>query len=120
MKRFLLAALLLLLCGALFAELQGYPKTIIAEDFTAGCANCTDSYSGLDVVHSQYDRTEFNSVRYYPLGHPLGNAETDALFGLYDVSYTPYVFFNGQVFVQSETLGHVGDSFFYGKRIFKY
>jgi hypothetical protein len=95
MKRFLLAFLLLLLSGALFAELQGYPKTIIAEDFTAGCANCTDSYSGLDVVHSQYDRTEFNSVRYYPLAHPLGNAETNAMFELYDVSYTPYVFFNG-------------------------
>jgi hypothetical protein len=95
MRRFLLAALLLLLSGALFAELQGYPKTIIAEDFTAGCANCTDSYSGLDVVHSQYDRTEFNSVRYYPLAHPLGNPETDALFELYDVTYTPYVFFNG-------------------------
>ncbi|MDY6916293.1 MAG: T9SS type A sorting domain-containing protein [Candidatus Cloacimonadota bacterium] len=95
MKRFYLMFLLLLMCGVLFAELEGYPKTILAENFTSGCANCTDSYSGLDVVHNQYDRTEFNSVRYYPQSHPLGNEETNAIYSLYGISYTPFVIFDG-------------------------
>lgn len=65
--------------GVALADLDAYPKTTLAEDATATwCTYCPYAYQGLEVVHSNYDWSEFASVRYYASSGSYGSPEIDA------------------------------------------
>jgi hypothetical protein len=88
----------LLLAVVLLAPTAGaqVPRGVFAEDGTATwCTYCPSAYSGLEVMKSRYDRTEFNAVRYYATSGDLGTAETDARNAYYGISAFPTVMFDG-------------------------
>jgi hypothetical protein len=87
-------ALVLIPSGAL----AQYPRGVIAEDCTATwCGWCPFAYTGLEVMKSRYDTTEFTSVRYYSSsdGGGLATAETDGRITYYGVDGYPTVIFDG-------------------------
>jgi hypothetical protein len=73
------------------------PRGVLAEDCTVtSCSSCADSYTGLEVMKSVYDATEFMAVRYYDTSGDLGNAETEARIGTYyGVTTFPTVLIGG-------------------------
>jgi hypothetical protein len=82
--------------GAALADLDAYPKTTLAEDATATwCTYCPYAYQGLEVVHANYDWSEFASVRYYASSGSYGSPEIDAAIAYYGVGGYPTVIFNG-------------------------
>jgi len=96
MKRLLVVLAVLLVPAAALAQLTAYPKTSLAEDFTATwCGYCPDAYAGLEVVHSNYDYSEFLSARFYATSGDYGTTETDARMGYYGFSSYPSVVING-------------------------
>jgi hypothetical protein len=93
--RILLALLLIsaLLAPAAWAQV---PRNVLAEDATATwCTYCPSAYSGLEVMKSRYDATEFTAIRYYATSGLLGTAETDARNAYYAVGGFPTVTFDG-------------------------
>ena len=74
MRRAIVLTLIMFGITAQGEALDAYPTTSLAEDATATwCPYCPEAYAGLDVVQSQYDATEFLSVRYYATPNlPLG------------------------------------------------
>ncbi len=98
MRNLLLLATVLLFSSVMYGVVDYYPMTTIAEDFTATwCTYCPDAYSGLDLMHSQFDHTEFLSARFYnsSSGGEYATEETDARAVFYDVTAFPTVVFNG-------------------------
>ena len=78
--------------------LAQYPRGVIAEDCTATwCGWCPFAYTGLEVMKSRYDTTEFTSVRYYSSSSSGGLAtpETDSRITYYGVTGYPTVIFDG-------------------------
>ncbi len=96
LRKIMLLLLLLFVAQVLFADLTGYPRTVLGELFTtAGCGPCPDSYAGLAVVHSRLDYTEFISIRYYSQWGLYGSPEIQEVFDYYGVESTPHAIFNG-------------------------
>lgn len=96
LKKIMLLLLLIFAAQVLFADLTGYPRTVLGELFTtAGCGPCPDSYAGLAVVHSRLDYTEFISIRYYSQWGLYGSPEIQEVFDYYGVESTPHAIFNG-------------------------
>ncbi len=96
MRRAIVLTLIMFGITAQGEALDAYPTTSLAEDATATwCPYCPEAYAGLDVVQSQYDATEFLSVRYYATSGDLGSAETDAAIAYYGITGFPTVMING-------------------------
>jgi len=95
MKNVMLLICVLLSATTLLA-LDAYPKTSIAEDATATwCTFCPNAYAGLEIVHGEYDFSQFVSVRYYETSGLYGTAETDARNDFYVVTGYPTVILDG-------------------------
>jgi hypothetical protein len=95
MKRIALLPIALVLVTS--ASSAQVPRGVLAEDCTAtSCSSCPDAYTGLEVMKSVYDATEFMAIRYYDTSGGLGNAETAARIGTYyGVSTFPTVLVGG-------------------------
>ena len=95
MRKAAVTLVVLLATTPLFA-LDAYPKTSIAEEGTATwCQFCPNAYAGLDIVHGQFDYSQFISVRYYETSGDYGTLETDARNDYNGVSGLPTVVFDG-------------------------
>ncbi len=98
MKKQFVLFFLVLTFVSLNALADYYPRTTIAELFTATwCDYCPLAYEGLDSVHTQYDPSEFLSARFYSSSSNGGYSipEYSDRRNYYNVQYLPTVFFNG-------------------------
>jgi hypothetical protein len=113
MKNALLVCCVLLVASQLPA-LDAYPKTSVAEDATATwCTYCPNAYAGLDIVHGQFDASQFLSVRYYETSGSYGTTETDARNDFYQVTGFPTVTFDGltQIVGAGSTTASTGEPY---------
>lgn len=105
MKNVVVLLVVLLMISALNADLNYYPKTIVAENMTATwCGYCPQAYQGLEVVHENYNYAEFSSIRYYRSSGDYGTPEIDDAIDFYNVGGYPDTWFNG-----IENVGGGGD-----------
>lgn len=105
MRRIILLVGLVVMVAAPVVAVEGYPITNLAEDVTATwCGYCPNAYAGLEIVHDQFDYSEFISARYYATSGGLGTPETDAAIAYYGAGSYPTVILNGtQFFVGAGT-----------------
>ncbi len=90
MRRIILLVGLVVMVTAPVVAVEGYPITNLAEDVTATwCGYCPNAYAGLEIVHDQFDYSEFISARYYATSGGLGTPETDAAIAYYAPAHTP-------------------------------
>jgi hypothetical protein len=100
MKKLFVLFFILTTVSMLFAQLTAWPKNTLAELFTTTqCTNCPSAYAGMEIVHNNYDYSEFNSIRYYSSegGGEYGSETVEPVFDYYGVTFTPQAFFNGTI-----------------------